>query len=80
MAICLSCEKEEGNDGGECLHCGGKKALQNVVQHFLHATLLASGRSELQLFTFFHDLKSLAGMFIDILVLVLQPVRKECGN
>lgn len=45
MAICLSCEKEEGNDEGECLHLEEKKkVLENVVQHFLHAILLASGR------------------------------------
>lgn len=63
-------------------YIGGKKALQNVVQLFLHATPIAPGslQQTAALNIFPHDLKSLSDLFIDILVLVLQHVRKECGN
>ena len=49
MAMCVTSEKEKGNDeekerGTITLGGGGKQTLQNVVQHFLHATLFALGR------------------------------------
>lgn len=83
MAVCLmnendtrnSIEKERG------VITSGRKA-QNVIWHFLMLHIFVREvYSKLQLYNAFqHCLKSLSGLFIDILVVMHRHVRKESSN
>lgn len=76
MAVCLGRMKKG------MITLGGNKNSSECSPAFssCHTACFRKVYSKLQLLTFPHDLKSLSDLFIDILVLVLQRVRKECGN